>query len=126
MIRIDAQTITVPMKGRNTGRVRVRVYCRSIAVRTCSGNLKVRSLNPIFPHSFGLKPRAKRRVTFATDAVQLDVRKVGFAILDFNAQRRSVLRRERRVRSTVIITVIDADNNRQNVRKVVTVVRGKL
>ncbi len=126
MIRIDAQTITVPMKGRNIGRVRVRIYCRTIAVRTCSGNLKVRSLNPIFPHGFGLPARPKRRVTFATDAVQLDVRKVGFAILDFNAQRRSVLRREGRVRSTVIITVIDADNNRQNVRKVVTVVRGRI
>ena len=126
MVRIDAQTITVPMKGRNIGRVRVRIYCRSIAVRTCSGNLKVRSLNKILPNGFGLPARPKRRVTFATDAVQLDVKKVGFAILDFNAQRRSVLRREGRVRSTVIITVIDADNNRQNVRKVVTVVRGKL
>jgi hypothetical protein len=93
-------------------------------VRTCSGNLKVRSLNPIYPNSFGLPTKPKRRVTFATDAVQLDVGKVGFAILNFNAQRRSVLRREGRVRSTAIVTVIDANNNRQNVRKVVTVVRG--
>ena len=63
-------------------------------------------------------------MTFATAPVQLDVGKIGFAILDFNAQRRSVLRRESPVRSEVIITVIDANNNRQNVRKVVTVVRG--
>ncbi len=124
MIRIDATVIRVPMRGRNVGRVRVRIFCRQIAVRTCSGNLKVRSLNKIRPHSFGLPPKPVRRVTFATDAVQLDVGKVGFAILNFNAQRRSVLRREGRVRSTVIITVIDAQNNRQNVRKVVTVVRG--
>ena len=66
-----------------------------------------------------------RRVTFATDAVQLDVGKVGFAILNFNAQRRSVLRREGRVASNVIITVIDANNNRQNVRKNVVVVAGR-
>ncbi len=124
MIRIDATTISVPTRGRNIGRVRVRVFCRRIAVRTCSGNLKVRSLNPILPNSFGLPTKPKRRVTFATDAVQLDVGKVGFAILNFNAQRRSVLRREGRVRSTAIVTVIDANNNRQNVRKVVTVVRG--
>ena len=82
MIRIDATTISVPMRGRNVGRVRVRIFCRTIAVRTCSGNLKVRSLNPILPHSFGLPAKPKRRVTFATDAVQLDVAKVGFAILE--------------------------------------------
>jgi len=126
MIRIDAQRIVVPMKGRNIGRVRVRIFCRSVAVRTCSGNMKVRSLNKIAPHSFGLPPKPQRRVSFATDAVQLDVRKIGFGILNFNAQRRSVLRREGRVVSTVIVTVIDANNNRQNVRKVVTVVRGAL
>lgn len=49
--------------------------------------------------------------------------KVGFAILQFNAQRRSVLRRSRSVRSTVIVSVI-ANNNRQNVRKTVTVALG--
>ena len=125
MIRIDATRISVPSSGRNIGRVRVRIFCRRVAVRTCSGNMKVRSLNPIFPHSFRLPRKPKRRVTFATDAVQLDVGKIGFAILTFNAQRRSVLRRERSVRSTVIVTVIDANNNRQNVRKVVTVVRGR-
>ena len=61
-------------------------------------------------------------MTFATDSVQLDKTKVGFAILNFNAQRRSVLRRSGSVRSTVIVSVIDANNNRQNVRKTVTVV----
>ena len=35
-----------------------------------------------------------------------------------------MLRRSKSVRSTVIVSVIDADNNRQNVRKTVTVVRG--
>ncbi len=49
--------------------------------------------------------------------------KVGFAIFDFNAQRRSVLRRESPVRAEVIVTVIDANNNRQNVRKTVTIRR---
>jgi hypothetical protein len=124
MIRIDATTIRVPMRGRNVGRVRVRIFCRQVAVRTCSGNMKVRSTNPIRPQSFGFPVKAKRRVTWSTDAVQLDVSKIGFAILNFNSQRRSVLRRENRVRSTVIVTVIDANNNRQNVRKAVTVVRG--
>ena len=125
MIRIDATTIRVPMKGRDIGRVRVRIFCRQIAVRTCSGNLKLRSTNKILPNSLGLPAKPKRRVTFATDAVQLDVGKVGFAILTFNAQRRSVLQRERRVISNVIITVIDANNNRQNVRKNVVVVAGR-
>jgi hypothetical protein len=125
MIRIDAQTIRVPMKGRDIGRVRVRIFCRTIAVRTCSGALKLRSTNRIRPNSLGLPARPRRRVTFATDAVQLDVGKVGFAILDFNAQRRSVLQRERRVTANVIITVIDANNNRQNVRKNVVIVAGR-
>ncbi len=124
MIRIDATRIVVPTKGRNIGRVRVRIFCRQVAVRTCSGTMKVRSLNPIRPQSFGFPVKPKRRVTFATAPVQLDVSKIGFAIFDFNAQRRSVLRREGEVKSTVIVTVIDANNNRQNVRKVVTVVRG--
>jgi hypothetical protein len=125
MIRIDATRIVVPMRGRNVGRVRVRIYCRPVAVRTCSGNMKVRSINKILPNSIGLPNRPKRRVTFSTDAVQLDVRKIGFAILNFNAQRRSLLRREKNVRATVIVTVIDANNNRQNVRRTVTVVPGK-
>jgi hypothetical protein len=125
MIRIDATRIVVPMRGRNKGRVRVRIYCRSVAVRTCSGNMKVRTLNKINPASFGFPARPKRRVTWETEAVQLDVRKIGFAILNFSAQRLSVLRRSPSVRSQVIVSVIDADNNRQNVRKTVTVVRGR-
>ena len=125
MIRIDATRLVVPSRGRNKGRVRVRIYCRSVAVRTCSGNMKVRTVNPINPASFGFPARPKRRVTWSTDTVQLDVRKIGFAILNFNAQRLSVLRRQRSVRSQVIVSVIDADNNRQNVRKTVTVVRGR-
>jgi hypothetical protein len=64
-------------------------------------------------------------VTWATDAVQLDVRKIGFAILNFNAQRRAVLRRLGSVRSTVFVSVTDADNTRQNVRRDVTVVAGR-
>lgn len=125
LIRIYGQSIIVPSRGRNIGRVRVKIFCRTIAVLTCSGAVKVRSLNPIRPQSFGFPAKAKRRVTFATDAVQLDVRKVGYAILDFNAQRRSVLKRERSVRSTVIVTVIDAANNRQNVRAVLPVRLGR-
>ena len=124
MIRVDAQRISVPTKGRNIGRVRVRIFCRQIAVRTCSGNMKVRSINKILPNSVGLPNKAKRRVTFSTAPVQLDVGKVGFAIFDFNAQRRSVLRRESPVRAEVIVTVIDANNNRQNIRKAVTLVIG--
>lgn len=125
MIRIDATRIVVPTRGRNKGRVRVRIYCRSVAVRTCSGNMKVRSVNKINPASFGLPSKPKRRVTWSTDAVQLDVGKIGFAILNFNDQRLGVLRRSPSVRSQVIVSVIDADNNRQNVRKTVTVVRGR-
>jgi hypothetical protein len=45
--------------------------------------------------------------------------------LNFNAQRRAVLRRLGSVRSTVIVSVTDADNNRQNVRRDVTVVAGR-
>jgi hypothetical protein len=123
MIRIDATRIRVPMTGRYTGRVRVQIFCRPIAVRTCSGNMKVRTKNKINPASVGRRPA--RRVTWATDAVQLDVRKIGFAILNFNAQRRAVLRRTGPVRSTVIVSVIDAENNRQNVRREVTVVAGR-
>ena len=125
LIRIDATRLTVPRRGRNIGRVRVKIFCRGIAVQTCSGQVKVRSLNPINPASFGFPSKPKRRVTFATAPLQLDKTKVGFAILDFNAQRRSVLRRHRSVRSTVIVSVIDANNNRQNVRKTVTVVLGR-
>jgi len=124
MIRIDAQSIRVPMRGRNKGRVRVRIYCRSVAVRTCSGNMKLRTLNKINPQGFGFPVRPKRRVTWETSPVQLDVRKIGFAILTFPAQRLSLLKRIGRARSEAIVSVIDADNNRQNVRKVVTVVRG--
>jgi len=122
MIRIDATRLRVPMKGRDIGRVRVQIFCRPVAVRTCSGNVKVRSVNKINPASVGR--RAVRRVTFATDAVQLDVSKIGFAILNFNAQRRAVIRREKSIRATVIISVIDADNNRQNVRRNVTIIPG--
>ncbi len=125
MIRIDATTLTVPRKGRYRGRVRVKIYCRSIAVRTCSGSMKVRSTNKINPASFGFPSRPKRRVTWSTDTVQLDVRKIGFAILNFSRQRLSVLRRSSSVKSQVIISVIDADNNRQNVRKTVRVKLGK-
>jgi hypothetical protein len=123
MIRIDATRLTVPMSGRDVGRVRVQIFCRPIAVRTCSGNMKVRSINKINPASVGTRPA--RRVTFATDAVQLDVRKVGFGILNFNAQRRAVIRRQKSIRATVIVSVIDANNNRQNVRRNVTIVAGK-
>lgn len=125
MIRIDATILRVPRTGRNRGRVRVRIYCRRVAVRTCSGNMKVRTLNRIRPHSFGFPARPRRRVTWETAPVQLDVGKVGFAILHFSNQRLSVLRRERRVRSQVIVSVIDAENNRQNVRKAVTVMLGR-
>ena len=113
MVRVDATRITVPTKGRNIGRVRVQIFCRRIAVRTCSGNMKVRSINKIRPQSFGFPVKAVRRVTFSTAPVQLDVGKIGFAIFDFNAQRRSVLRRESPVRSEVIVTVINALPNRQ-------------
>lgn len=125
MIRIDAQRIVVPLKGRNKGRVRVRIYCRSVAVRTCSGNMKVRTINKINPQGFGFPVRPKRRVTWETAPVQLDVRKIGFAILTFPTQRLSLLQRITQARSEVIVTVIDADNNRQNVRKAVTVARGR-
>jgi hypothetical protein len=123
MIRIDATRLKVPMSGRDIGRVRVQIFCRPIAVRTCSGNMKVRSINKINPASTGTRPL--RRVTFATDAVQLDVRKIGFGILSFNAQRRAVIRRQRSIRATVIVSVIDANNNRQNVRRDVTIVPGR-
>jgi hypothetical protein len=122
MIRIDATRLRVPMKGRDIGRVRVQIFCRPVAVRTCSGNMKVRSINKINPASVGTRPA--RRVTFATDAVQLDVRKIGFGILNFNAQRRAVIRRQRSIRASVIVSVIDANNNRQNVRRNVTIVPG--
>jgi hypothetical protein len=125
LIRIDATRLAVPRSGRNTGRVRVKIFCRGIAVQTCSGQVKVRSVNKINPASFGFPSKPKRRVTFATDSIQLDKTKIGFAILDFNAQRRSVLRRTGSVRSTVIVSVIDANNNRQNVRKTVTVALGR-
>ena len=125
MIRVDAQVIRVPRSGRNKGIVRVRIFCRRIAVRTCSGNMKVRTVNKIRPNGFGFPIRPKRRVTWATAPVQLDVGKVGFAILNFNTQRLSVLRREKSVLSNAIVTVIDANNNRQNVRKAVRVVLGR-
>ncbi len=120
LFRIDAKTLTVPMTGRDTGRVRVKIYCRRVAVQTCSGTAKVRSVARINPASRG--KRKIRRVTFATDSVQLDEGKVGFAILNFNAQRRAVLRRIKKnsksgsVRVSIIISAIDANNNRQNVR----------
>jgi hypothetical protein len=98
LIRIDATRLTVPRRGRNIGRVRAKMFCRGIAVQTCSGQVKVRSLNPINPASFGFPSKPKRRVTFSTAPLQLDKTKVGFAILDFNAQRRSVLRRSGSVR----------------------------
>jgi hypothetical protein len=125
MIRIDAQTIRVPLKGRNKGRVRVQIYCRSIAVRTCSGTMKLRTISKINPQGLGFPVRPKRRVTWSTAPVQLDVRKIGFAILTFPTQRLSLLQRVSRARSEVIVSVIDAENNRQNVRKAVTVVRGR-
>jgi len=121
MIRVDAQVISVPMKGRNKGVVRVKIFCRRIAVRTCSGTMKVRTVKKINPAGFGFPDRPVRRVTFATAPVQLDVGKIGFAILTFNEQRRSLLQRITQARSQVIVSVIDADNNRQNVRKDVTV-----
>lgn len=126
MIRIDAQAIRVPRSGRDRGRARVQIFCRRIAVRTCSGAMKIRSLAPMNPASLGLPKRPSRRVTFETSPVQLDVGKVGFAILELNAQRMSVLERVRRssrggtVRVQVIVTVIDANNNRQNVRRTAT------
>lgn len=126
MIRVDAQRITVPMKGRNIGVVRVRVYCKSLAVETCSGTMKVRSRNKIEPQGFGFPKRPVRRVTFATAPLQLDERKIGFAIFTFNTQRRSILKRIRSVAAEVTVTVIDADNNRQRIKKNVTVVAGKL
>ena len=112
-------------KGRNKGVVRVRIFCRRIAVRTCSGTLKVRTVQKINPAGFGFPARPVRRVTFATAPVQLDIGKIGFAILTFNEQRRSLLQRISRARSQVIVSVIDADNNRQNVRKDVTVTKKK-
>lgn len=117
LIRIDSSRISVPRRGRDRGRVRVKIFCRRIAERTCSGNMKVRSVAKINPASRGSRP--KRRVTFETAPVQLDEGKVGFAILNFSRQRQAVLRRfgRRGVRVTIIVSVIDAANNRQNVRR---------
>lgn len=126
MIRIDSREIRVPRSGRDRGRARVRIYCRRIAVRTCSGSMKIRSVEKINPASLGRPRRTPRRVTFETAPVQLDEGKVGYAILNLNAQRMSVLERIRRqarsgtVRVTIIATVIDAENNRQNVRRTAT------
>lgn len=120
LFRIDAGTLTVPLTGRDAGRVRVKVFCRRVAVQTCSGTAKVRSISKINPASVGT--RTPRRVTFATDAVQLDEGKIGFVILNFNTQRRAVLKRiKQRSKSgslpvSIIISAIDANNNRQNVR----------
>ena len=117
LLRIDGRVLTVPRRGRDRGRLRVRIFCRRIAVRTCSGEVKIRSRDRINPASRGSRPR--RRVTFATDAVQLDEGKVGFAILNLNQQRMAVLARRgsRGIRVNVIATLIDANNNRQNVRR---------
>lgn len=122
LIRIDSARLRVPTRGRNTGRVRVKVFCRRIAVRTCSGTMKIRTTQRIRPQSLGAPRRALRRVTFSTEEVQLDEGKVGFVSLDFNSQRRSLLRRlaregRRSVTVEISVAVIDADNNRQNVRR---------
>ncbi len=125
MLRIHDQRLVVPMKGRFKGRLRIRITCRSIAVRTCSGTVKVRSRSNINTSTSGKKLK-KKKVTLATGAVQLDRRKRGYAILQFNQQRTDLVRLRKRIKVVVIAAVIDADNNRQNIRANATLVRGKL
>lgn len=121
MLRIDGQRLVVPTRGRFKGRLRVRILCRPVAVRTCSGTVKVRSRSKINPDSKG-KNRTKTQVTFATSPVQLDRKKIGYAILQFNDQRLTLLKRLRSVKVEVIAALIDGDNNRQNVRRNSTLV----
>jgi len=116
MMRIDGQRLVVPTRGRFKGRLRIRILCRPIAVRTCSGTVKVRSRTKINPDSQG-KNRRKTQVTFATSPVQLDRKKIGYAILQFNDQRLALLKRLKSVKVEVIAALIDGDNNRQNVRR---------
>ena len=112
------------MKGRYKGRLKIRVKCRSIAVLTCSGTVKVRSANKINPSSRGR--RKKERVTLGTGALQLDRKRVGYVIIQLNPQRTDLVRARKRIRVHVIAAMTDAGNNRQNIRRTTTLVRGKL
>jgi hypothetical protein len=125
MLRIDGQRLVLPMKGRYLGRLRIRIVCRKIAVRTCSGTVKIRSRGKINTSTKGKKLK-KKKVTFATGPVQLDTSKVGYAIIQFNQQRTDLVRVRKSIKVEVIAAMIDADNNRQNIRSKATLVRGKL
>lgn len=125
MLFIDSKTLVLPMKGRLKGRLRIRIICRQVAVRTCSGTVKVRSRTKINPSSQGGR-RTPIKVTFGTGAVQLDRGRVGYAIVQVNPQRTDLVRARRSIKVDVIAAMIDADNNRQNIRRLNTLKRGRL
>jgi hypothetical protein len=126
ILRIHDQRLVLPMKGRFEGRLRIRITCRKVAVRTCSGTVKVRSRANINSSTKPGQKLRKKKVTFATGAVQLDRQKRGYAILQFNQQRTDLVRIRRSIKVDIIAAVVDADNNRQNIRAKATLVRGKL
>ncbi len=126
MLRFHEQRLVLPMQGRFKGRLRVRITCRKVAVRTCSGTIKIRTRFNINTSTKKGQKLRKKKVTFATGAVQLDRQKRGYAIIQFNDQRTDLVRLRRSIKVVMIAAMIDADNNRQNIRANATLVRGKI
>jgi len=120
MIRVDARRIVVPTKGRRVGRVEIRVFCRRVA-----GNLEIRTAAKINPASPGQPAQAEAARHLGHRRLPARRRQGGLRDPGLDTQARGLLRRLGAPRSTVVISVIDANSRRQHIRAEVTVVARK-
>nr|MBA2347447.1 hypothetical protein [Solirubrobacterales bacterium] len=117
LLRIRSALVRVGSRGRRAGQIRLRIFCRTRTGQNCAGTVKLRTRGKINPSSIPGRRKAKRKVTFSTFEYQLAVGKTGVAIATIQPEKLDLLRRIRRAKIDIIVTVTDIDNNRQAIRR---------
>lgn len=122
LLRIRSARVLVGQRGRRRGQIRLRIFCRRRTGQNCAGTVKLRTRGRINPSSIPGRKRARRKVTFATFEYQLAVGKSGVAISQIQPEKLDLLKRIKSVPIDILVTVTDADNNRQTIRRAGTLV----
>lgn len=118
-LRIRQALVSVGLRGRRAGQIRLRIFCSALTGRSCAGTVKLRTIGKINPSSRpGVRKRA-RRVTFATFEYQLAQGKSGVAIAQMTPEKVDLLRLRRGLGRTIGISisvqVTGASGNRQTI-----------
>jgi hypothetical protein len=115
LLNIRTSLVRVGTKGRRTGIVRLRIFCKKKTGRTCAGTIKLRTINRIDPGT--IHPRAHRRVTFLTFEYQLQEGRTGYAIGRFTREKLDLIKKIKSVAITIRVQVTDAEGNRQTITR---------